>query len=332
MTRGRVPGVRMAGVGVCIPERVLTNDEISRRLDTSDEWIRTRTGIRERRLARSDQAPSDLATEAGAGALRRAGVDAGSLDLVISSSLVPDMVFPATAALVADRLGARSAGAFDVQAGCAGFMYALATGAAFIGAGTYRSVLVLGSEVASRCLDWEDRSTCILFGDGAGAVVLLSAPEESVLTFDLGSDGAGWRHLNMPAGGARMPASERTVRERQHYLKMDGREIYRFATRTVTQSCAQVLKQAGLTAHDVDLFVPHQANLRIVEHIARDLGFCDAQLVTNLDRFGNTSCASIPLCLAEAEANGRLQDGARLLLAGFGAGLCWGSCVATWGP
>jgi 3-oxoacyl-[acyl-carrier-protein] synthase-3 len=330
VTRGRVAGVALAAVGVSLPERVLTNGEISQMLDTSDEWIRTRTGIRERRIARPDQAPSDLAVEAGAQALQGAGLDAGDIDLVISSSLVPDMVFPATAAIVADRLGAGAAGAFDVQAGCAGFMYALAAAAAFIGSGMYGRALVLGAEVVSRGLDWEDRSTCVLFGDGAGAAVVTRAPDAAVFTFDLGADGAGMPFLNMPAGGARLPASEQTVRERQHFLKMNGREIFRFATRTVSDSCVRVLEQAGLSVRDIDLFVPHQANLRIIHHVAERLGFTPQQLVTNLERFGNTSCASIPLCLAEAQADGRLKDGSRLLLAGFGAGLAWGTCVTTW--
>jgi 3-oxoacyl-[acyl-carrier-protein] synthase-3 len=329
MTRGVIRGARIASVGVSLPERVLTNEEISRTLDTSDEWIRTRTGIRERRIASADQAPSDLAAEAGVRALDRAGMSARDLDLVISSSLVPDMVFPATAAVVADRLGAVSAGAFDVQAGCSGFIFALASAASFVGSGMYATALVTGAEVVSRALDWQDRSTCILFGDGAGAAVVTADPE-SVFTFDLGTDGSGMPFLNMPAGGASLPASPHTVETRQHFLKMNGREVFRFATRAVADSCLNVLSAAGVGVGEVDLFVPHQANLRIIDHVARRIGIAPERVFTNLERYGNTSCASIPLCLAEAEETGRLKAGDLLLLAGFGAGLSWGTCVTTW--
>jgi len=329
MTRGVICGARIASVGVCVPERVLTNEEISRTLDTSDEWIRARTGIRERRIAAADQAPSDLAAEAGARALQRAGLSAGDLDLVINSSLVPDMVFPATGAVVADRLGATGAGAFDVQAGCSGFVFALAAAVSFVGSGMYANVLVTGAEVVSRALDWHDRSTCVLFGDGAGAVVVTGDPD-AAFTFDLGTDGAGMPFLNMPAGGARLPASLQTVAARQHFLTMNGREVFRFATRAVADSCTTVLAAAGVGVGDIDLFVPHQANLRIIDNVAKRLGIAPERLFTNLERYGNTSCASIPLCLAEAEETGRLKDGDRLLLAGFGAGLSWGTCVTTW--
>jgi 3-oxoacyl-[acyl-carrier-protein] synthase-3 len=329
VTRGVIRGARIASVGVCVPERVLTNEEISRTLDTSDEWIRTRTGIKERRIAAADQAPSDLAAEAGGRALQRAGLSARDLDLVICSSLVPDMVFPATGAVVADRLGATNAGAFDVQAGCSGFVFALAAAASFVGSGMYSHVLVTGAEAVSRALDWTDRSTCILFGDGAGAVVVTKDPD-AVFTFDLGTDGAGMPVLNMPAGGARLPASQQTVEARQHFLKMNGREVFRFATRAVADSCTSVLQAAGTSVDEIDLFVPHQANLRIIDNVAKRLGIAPGRVFTNLERYGNTSCASIPLCLAEAEETGRLKDGDRLLLAGFGAGLSWGTCVTTW--
>jgi 3-oxoacyl-[acyl-carrier-protein] synthase-3 len=329
MTRGVIRGARIASVGISLPERVLTNEEISRTLETSDEWIRTRTGIRERRIAAPDQAPSDLAAEAGEHALQRAGVSAADLDLVISSSLVPDMVFPATAAVIADRLGATNAGAFDVQAGCSGFVFALASAVSFVGSGMYSNVLVTGAEAVSRALDWTDRSTCVLFGDGAGAVVVVPDPD-AIFTFDLGTDGSGMPLLNMPAGGARLPASLQTVEARQHFLKMNGRQIFRFATRAVAGSCATVLDAAGLSVEEIDLFVPHQANLRIIDNVAKRIGVAPERVFTNLERYGNTSCASIPLCLAEAEESGRLKDGDQLLLAGFGAGLSWGTCVTTW--
>ena len=326
---GSVRGVRVGALGVALPERVLTNAEISTFLDTSDEWIDSRTGIRRRRIAADGQAPSDLGAAAASRALDAAGLAAADIDLVVSASLVPDMVFPATAAIIADRLGL-SAAAFDVQAGCTGFVYALAAAATFVSSGMYRRVLVVGAETVSRGLDWEDRRTCVLFGDGAGAVVVEPASTDAVVTFDLGSDGSGVRHLNMPAGAAALPASVQTVRERLHYLKMDGAEVYRFATRTVAASCLRVLEAAGLKVSDVDLFVPHQANLRIIDSVVRRVGFAPERVVTTLERLGNTSCASIPLCLADAAVSGRLRPGQRLLLAGFGAGLSWGTCVLEW--
>jgi len=322
--------VRISGIGVHVPQRILTNDDISQFLDTSDDWIRSRTGIRERRIATAAEAPSDLGVLAAVRALDMAGVSPREIELVVSSSLIPDMVFPATAAVIAERIGAREAGAFDVQAGCTGFVYALATAAAFIGAGMYRRVLVVGAETVSKGLDWEDRRTCVLFGDGAGAVVVERSADHELFTFDLGNDGSGAGKLNMPAGGARLPATHDSVSRREHFLKMDGPEVFRFATRTVAESCLRVLQNAGLTVDDVDLFVPHQANQRIIASAVRRLGIAEDRVFTNLERYGNTSCASIPLCLEEAMESGRLAAGQRLLLAGFGAGLSWGSAVITW--
>jgi len=327
---GVARGVRIGGIGVHVPERVLTNDEISRSLDTSDEWIRARTGIGERRIASASEAPSDLGARAAERALAMAGVSPAQIDLVVSASLIPDMVFPATAALVAERLGVQEAGAFDVQAGCTGFVYALAAAAGFVSGGMAERVLVVGAEVVSRGLDWSDRRTCVLFGDGAGAVVVERAAPEMTMTFDLGNEGAGAVMLSMPAGGARLPASAETVRDRQHYLKMNGPEVFRFATRTVARSCLRVLDQAGLQVDDIDLFVPHQANIRIIDSAVRRLGMPPERVFTNLERYGNTSCASIPLCLAEAMETGRLAKGQRVLLVGFGAGLSWGSAVVEW--
>jgi 3-oxoacyl-[acyl-carrier-protein] synthase-3 len=329
---GQVRGVRVSGVGVHVPPRVLTNQEISEFLDTSDEWIRSRTGIRERRIAADAEAPSDLGAHAARRALAMAGLSPHDIDLVVLSSLIPDMVFPATAAVIAERIGAGQAGAFDVQAGCTGFVYALAAAAGFAGSGMFRRVLVVGAETVSKGLDWDDRSTCVLFGDGAGAVVVEAAPAEPehVMTFDLGNDGAGAGQLLMPAGGARLPASAETVRDRSHYLKMNGPEVFRFAIRVVAQSCRQVLDRAALRVEDIDLFVPHQANVRIIDSAAKRLGMPAERVFTNLERYGNTSCASIPLCLAEAVESGRLAKGDRLLLVGFGAGLSWGSVVITW--
>jgi 3-oxoacyl-[acyl-carrier-protein] synthase-3 len=330
LRRGLVHGAKIAALGVSIPERVLTNAELARTIDTSDEWISSRTGIRERRLCRPDEATSDLAVAAATDLLSRNGHHAEDIDLVISTSLVPDTLFPATASIVAERIGAVNAGAFDVQSGCTGFVYGLATATAFVSAGIYDTVLVTGAEALSKALDWQDRSTCVLFGDGAGAVLVRPSDNGSIFAFELGNDGTGAPFLSMPAGGTRLPASQETVDARQHFLRMNGREVYRFATRRVVESCQKTLDDAGLEAAQVDLFVPHQANLRIIEKVAAQLGFSDEQVFFNLDRFGNTSCASIPLCLHDAMAQGRLKKGDRLLIVGFGAGLTWGSCLTRW--
>jgi len=330
LRRGLVHGAKIAALGVSIPQRVLTNAELAGTIDTSDEWISSRTGIRERRVCRPDQATSDLAIEAANDLLATNGHQAEDVDLVISTSLVPDTLFPATASVIAERIGAVNAGAFDVQSGCTGFVYGLAVATAFVSAGIYDTVLVTGAEAVSKALDWHDRATCVLFGDGAGAVLVRPSDNGSIFAFDLGNDGSGAPFLNMPAGGTRLPASHETVDERQHFLRMNGREVYRFATRRVVESCRKTLDDAGLSAAEVDLFVPHQANLRIIEKVASQLGFSDEQVFWNLDRFGNTSCASIPLCLHDAMAQGRLKKGDRLLMVGFGAGLTWGSCLTRW--
>jgi 3-oxoacyl-[acyl-carrier-protein] synthase III len=330
LQRGLVRGARISALGVYVPERVLTNDEISQFLDTSDEWITTRTGIRERRIARVDQAASDLAEVAATRCLRSVDLDPDELDLVIVTTISPDHIMPATASIVADRIGATRAGAFDVQAGCTGFVYGLAIATAFVSANIYKNVLVLGAEVLSKMVDWEDRSTCVLFGDGAGAVLVQPTDNGSIFSFDLGNDGAGASFLNVPSGGSREPASYETVRQHGHAMHMTGSEVFKFATRTVVGSCEKVLGDAGLAVDDVDLFVPHQANIRIIETAARRLGFTEGQVFANLDRYGNTSCASIPICLHEASETGRLKKGDTLLMAGFGAGLTWGSCLTKW--
>jgi 3-oxoacyl-[acyl-carrier-protein] synthase-3 len=330
LSRGNVTGARISALGTYVPERVLTNDDLSQFLDTSDEWITSRTGIRERHIARPDQACSDLASEAARAALARSDVTPEQIDLVIVTTITPDMLFPATASIVAHNIGATRAGAFDLEAGCTGFVYGLAAATAFVGANVYRNVLVIGAEALSRVLDWEDRSTCVLFGDGAGAVLVTPGDEESSFSFDLGNDGSGAHFLGVPAGGSRQPASHQTVDDHLHFMKMNGGEVFKFATRTVVGSCEKVLSDAGLAVADVDLFVPHQANMRIIETASKRLGFRPEQVFANLERYGNTSCASIPICLEEAATSGRLKKGDRLLMAGFGAGLTWGSCLTTW--
>jgi 3-oxoacyl-[acyl-carrier-protein] synthase-3 len=330
LRRGMVRGARISALGVYVPERILTNDEISGFLDTSDEWIRSRTGIGERRIAGADQAASDLGEIAARRCLESIGMDPMEIDLVVVTTISPDHMMPATASIVADMIGARRAGAFDVQAGCTGFVYGLAIATAFVSAGIYRNVLVVGAEVLSRMVDWEDRSTSVLFGDGAGAVLVQPSDNGSIFSFDLGNDGSGASFLNIPAGGSRLPASEETVQQHLHAMHMTGSEVFRFATRTVVESCEKVLNDAQLEVTDVDLFVPHQANIRIIDSAVRRLGFTPDQVFSNLERYGNTSCASIPICLSEASENGRLKRGDMLLMAGFGAGLTWGSCLTRW--
>lgn len=328
--RGLVRGAKIAALGVHVPETVLTNDQLTEFVDTSDEWISTRTGIRERRVARADEAASDLGVIAARRCLESIDLDPLAVDLLIVTTISPDHLMPATASIVADKIGALRAGAFDIQAGCTGFVYGLAMGAACVASGMHRNVLVVGAEVLSHMVDWQDRSTCVLFGDGAGAVLLQPGSDDNAFRFDLGNDGSGAQYLNIPAGGSRMPASYETVDQHLHTMHMTGSEVFKFATRVVAESCEKVLTEAGLTVADVDLFVPHQANLRIIESASIRLGFKPDQVFYNLDRYGNTSCASIPLCLSEAVAEGRLRKGDRLLMMGFGAGLTWGSCLTRW--
>lgn len=324
--------VKISAMGTYVPEQVVTNDDLSFTLDTSDEWISTRTGIRERRIAENGQAASDLGARAAQRALKTSGSAPTDLDLIIVASLSHDAPFPATASYLAGQIGADGVAAFDISAACTGFIYALAAGSSFIAAGQAERVLVVGADVVSKMIDWNDRSTAVLFGDGAGAVLLEPAgtADEGIIGFDLGNDPGGTGDLNVPAGGSRLPASEETVAARQHYLRMNGREVFKFATRIIETSARQVLAKHELTVEDVDLFVPHQANVRIIDAAVRKLGIPPDKVFSNLDRYGNTSCASIPLCLDEAVTEGKLRGGDLVLMVGFGAGLSWGSCLVRW--
>ncbi|MCL6636254.1 MAG: ketoacyl-ACP synthase III, partial [Peptococcaceae bacterium] len=273
----------IAGLGTCVPGRVLTNAQLEQMVDTSDEWIRTRSGIRERRIADPGQATSDLAAVAGMRALEDAGVSPAEVDLVIVATNTPDMFFPATACLVQDRIGAKNAGAFDLAAGCTGFIYAVAAASQFVAAGSCRTVLVIGAETLSRITNWEDRNTCVLFGDGAGAAVVRPAPEGSgILACRLRSDGSGGAHLLMPAGGSRRPASRETVDAKEHYIHMNGREVFKFAVRVMGEAAEEVLAAAGLEKSDLDFFIPHQANIRIIEAAAKRLGLPMEKVLVNV--------------------------------------------------
>lgn len=322
----------ITGVGAYLPDRVLTNDELQKMVDTNDEWIRTRSGIKERRITPLEQATSDLAVIAGERALADAGVAPEELGLVIVATNTPDTIFPSTACLVQDRLGAKNAAAFDLAAGCTGFVYALATGSQFITSGTYKKVLVIGAECLSRIVNWEDRKTCVLFGDGAGAAVLSPVPAGyGILSFTLRSDGSKGPLLSLPAGGSRLPATRETIDQKLHTIHMDGHEVFKFAVRVMGKAALEVLAAAGLDKADIDFFIPHQANIRIIESAARRLDLPMDKVLINLDRYGNTSTASIPLALAEAVHSGRIKQGDHIVMVGFGAGLTWGAAVVKWG-
>jgi len=316
--------VTITGLGVHVPGRVVSNDELSQHVETSDEWIRERTGIRERRMAAKEEALSDVSLPAARAALAQAGIEGKDVDLLIVATVTPDMAFPSTAALLADELGATQAAAYDLSAGCTGFIYALAQAYGMVGTGLSRRALVVGGDLLSRILDWGDRSTLVLFGDGAGAVVLEPAADPGFLGFELGADGGGGESLWLPGSGSRV------FENPDRYVKMNGREVFKFATRVLVQSATDVLERCGASVDDVDVYVPHQANVRIIDHAAKKLGFPQEKVVINVDRYGNTSSGSIPLALADAVEDGRLRAGQLVLMTGMGAGLTWGSALMRW--
>jgi len=316
--------VTITGLGAYAPERVVTNDELSQLVDTSDEWIMERTGIRERRIAADSQALSDLSLPAAKQALEQAGIEGADVDLLIVATVTPDMMFPSTSALLADQLGAEDAAAYDLSAGCTGFMYAIAQAYGMVASGLSQRALVVGGDVLSRILDWSDRSTVVLFGDGAGAVVLEQSEEPGFLAFELGADGAGGEHLWLPGSGSRK------FDDPEQFVKMNGREVFKFATRVLVTSAQAVLERYGASIEDVDVYVPHQANVRIIDHATKKLGIPSERVVINVDRYGNTSSGSIPLALTEAQADGRLRAGNLVLMTGMGAGLTWGSALMRW--
>jgi 3-oxoacyl-[acyl-carrier-protein] synthase-3 len=316
--------VSITGLGCKVPDRVISNEELAGYVDTSDEWIRERTGIRERHMADKDEALSDVAFPACVDALTQAGVEGKDIDLLIVATVTPDMAFPSTGAILADRLGATDAAAYDLSAGCTGFMYGLAQAYGMLAAGLAKRALVVGGDLLSRILDWKDRSTLVLFGDGAGAVVMEAVPDRGFLGFELGADGAGGANLWLPGSGSRI------FDDAEQYVKMNGREVFKFATRILVQSAEAVMARCGVTIADVDVYVPHQANMRIIDHATKKLGVPSERVVINVDRYGNTSSGSIPLALADAAADGRLRPGKLVLMTGMGAGLTWGSALIRW--
>ncbi|HVC86363.1 MAG TPA: beta-ketoacyl-ACP synthase III [Gaiellaceae bacterium] len=318
------PRISITGLGCHVPERILTNDDLSKLVDTNDEWIIERTGIRERRIAADDEALTDICLPAARRALEMAGADPKSIDLLIVATVTPDMAFPSSSALLANTLGMPDAAAYDLSAGCTGFVYAIAQAHAMLASGLSKRALVVGGDVLSKILDWTDRSTLVLFGDGAGAVVLERVDEGGFLGFELGADGGGGDSLWLPGSGSRH------FDEPEKFVKMNGREVFKFATRVMVSSAEAILAECGKTVADVDVYVPHQANVRIIDHAARKLGFTQEKTIVNVSRYGNTSSGSIPLALADAADDGRLQPGKLVLLTGMGAGLTWGSALIEW--
>lgn len=321
----------IVGWGMYVPQRVVTNDDLAQMVDTSDEWIRSRTGIEQRYIAGSHESTTQMAIEAAQAALRVADADPREIDLIIVATATPNHAFPSSACGVQNALGATRAGAFDLSAGCSGFVYGLVMGHQAIASGEHNLVLVIGSETLSRVVNWEDRSTCVLFGDGAGAVLLrASEGPAGVLATHLGSDGSGAQMLIIPAGGSALPATAETVSKKLHTIQMNGQEVFRFATTIVAEATEQVLKKAAIKPEDVDLIIPHQANLRILSSAAKRLNIPLERFVVNLQKYGNTSAASVPIALCDAVASGRVKPGQNIVLVGFGAGLTWASALIKW--
>jgi 3-oxoacyl-[acyl-carrier-protein] synthase-3 len=323
----------LVGWGHYAPEKVLTNDDLAKFVDTSDEWIQSRSGIRERHIAAPEQATSDLCVEAARRALDRAGMTPDELDLILIATSSPDYMTPPVSSQVQAKLGANRAGAMTLMVGCTGFVYGLVTAEQFIKTGAYRRILLVGAEIISKNLDWEDRTTCVLFGDGAGAVVLEAADEPcGVRAFELGSDGTGYEAIINHCPGTAEPITHEAIDARRHYIRMNGREVFRFATTTMGASLVRTMRKAGVRPEDIALFVPHQANARIIEYAAQALQLPPEKVVMNVDRYGNTSAASIPIALSEALSEGRAKPGDTLALVGFGAGLTWATAIFDLGP
>lgn len=319
--------VKIIGTGSSVPDAILSNSDLEKMVETSDEWITSRTGIRERRIADENTASSDIAYEAAEKALKAAGVSPQQIDVIIVGTITPDFLFPSTGCVVQSLLGAKNAYAFDLMAGCSGFLYALHVAQGIIKSGGAEKILAIGVDTLSKVTDFEDRSTCILFGDGAGAAVLSASEEPGILSSILSSDGRDWDLLYVPAGGSRTPIDEQTLKTRDQYIKMKGNDVFRVAVKSMESATINAIKEAGLEPEDIDLFVPHQANQRILEAVRKRLNFPEEKVFVNLDKYGNTSGASVPLALDEAIRQGRVKEGNLVLFAAFGAGFTWGASV-----
>ena len=323
---------KITGVAGFVPPRTMTNDDLARIVETNDEWIRTRTGIRERHIVEAGSATSHMATEAAKLLLVQTNTDPAEIDLIVLASVTPDMFFPATACLVQDRIGAKNAWGFDLSAACSGFAYALTVGAQFVGAGTHKKALVIGSDSMSRILDYKDRATCVLFGDGAGAVLIEPAKDgEGILDFQHDIDGSGGLYLYMPGGGSLNPSTHETVDKNMHVVHQDGSQVFKYAVRRMAELATDLLERNGFTGDDLKLVVPHQANLRIIRAMQERLGVEDSKVMVNIDRYGNTTAGTIPLGLRDAIAEGRLKKGDLVLLAAVGAGYTTGGLLMRWG-
>jgi len=321
----------IVGTGSFVPPKIVTNKDLEKIVDTSDEWIVTRTGIRERRIAEPSMATSDMATEAALRALKSAEMKAEELDLIIVATVTPDMNFPATSCIVQNNIGAFNAAAFDLEAACSGFLYGLVVANQFILSGIYKNILIIGAECLSKFTNWKDRSTCVLFGDGAGAVIMSRVKEGyGIISQHLGADGSGGKFLTVEAGGSRKPASIETVEKELHYIQMDGSEVFKFAVRTMANAAEEAVKLAGLTKGEVDFLIPHQANIRIIEAARKRLNLPESKVFVNLDKYGNMSAASIPVALDEAYSQGCIKKGDNIVLVAFGAGLTWASVLMKW--
>ncbi len=322
---------KIAATGSYVPERVLTNFDLEKMVDTSDEWIRERTGIKERRIASEKEAASDLAYEAAKAAFKKTDIKPKDIDLIIVATITGDMPIPATACHLQHKFGLKKSAAFDVNAACSGFLYGLSVADSFIRSGTYKRILVVGTELLSRITDWEDRSTCVLFGDGAGAAILEATNEDrGIVSTHLGTDGSLWELLNLPGGGSRHPFSKDTIKKRMHFIRMKGNETFKVAVRTLESLVRETLNENKLRASQLSLLIPHQANLRIIQATAERLDISMDRVFVNLDKYGNTSAASIPIALDEAVREGRIRDNDYVLLEAFGGGLSWASVLIRW--
>ncbi|MBN2452759.1 MAG: ketoacyl-ACP synthase III [Candidatus Omnitrophica bacterium] len=322
--------VGILGLGKYLPEKILTNKDLEKMVDTTDEWIVSRSGIRERRIAREDEATSDMATEAAKRALAAAKLSAQDIDLIIVATITPDMFFPATACLVQQKIGARTVPAFDISVACSGFIYGMAIAKQFIASGVYKHALIIASEKLSSITDWSDRSTCVLFGDGAGAAVLGPVEHGGILSISLGADGKQGDLIKLPAGGSRIPATKKSIDDKLHFIKMNGSELFKHAVRIMADAALDATQPIGVKAEDIKMVIPHQANIRILNAAAKRMGLSEDKIYLNIDKYGNMSAASSAVALVEAVESGRIKRGDKILLDAFGGGLTWGAMVIEW--
>lgn len=322
--------VRIISTGTSIPSKVISNADLEKIVETNDEWITARTGIKERRMAGEDQASSDMGVEAALKALEKASLSPLDLDVIIVATITPDYIFPSTACLVQDKIGAHKAYAFDLSAGCSGYLYAMQVAKGMIDGGAAGTILIIGAETLTRVTDYEDRGTCILFGDGAGASILQKSDSGGILSICLGSDGGGWDLLYQPGGGSRIPCSPQSLENKEHFLKMNGKEVFKIAVTSMGNASVQAIEKAGLKAEDIDLFIAHQANYRIMDAVRKRLKMPTEKVFMNIEKYGNTSSASVPIALDEALEQGRIKKGDLVLFSVFGAGFTWGASVIEW--